>query len=195
MDKSYYRKLSGDLCYLSPICLEDAPRYVEWLNDPEVSVNLLNAHQIISLPGERDWIERAARQNEVFAIVDSATDQLIGNCGLHNVNHVDGIAECGIFIGDKAYWNRGYGTEALSLLLDFAFNLQNLRNVKLDVYEFNQRAIRCYEKCGFKQIGRRRKARTIGGSHYDVIYMDIIAEEFRFPSKVTQSLPGRAEGE
>jgi len=192
MEQRYYRKIVGDLCYLSPVCIEDAPRFVEWLNDLEVAANLALAHQIISVPGERDILERIARENEVYSIVDIETDRLIGNCGLHRVDHINRTADCGLFIGDKDYWGRGYGTDAMKLLLDFAFNLLKLRNVKLDVYEFNTRAIRCYEKCGFKRIGHRRMARRIGGRAYDVIYMDILSEEFECESKVSQTIGAEA---
>ena len=193
-ESKYFKKLSGDLCYLSPIREEDASRYTKWLNDLEISSNLQIAAKIISLSKEKEILAGIAKQNEVLAIVDAETDQLIGNCGLHNVNYIDGIADCGLFIGDKSYWNRGYGTEALTLLLDFAFNLMNLHNVKLDVYEFNHRAIRCYEKCGFKTIGRRRMARNIGGSRYDVIYMDILAEEFGSRSRIAKTIESGQSG-
>lgn len=178
-ERVYYEKIPGERCYLSPIDVDDAAIYAEWLSDPEVSVNLTLTSQIITRFGERELLEKLARSNELFAIVArSEPDRLIGNCGLHQMNHIDRIAECGIFIGDKEFWNRGFGGEALGLLLDFGFHVLNLENIKLNVFEYNTRAIRCYEKLGFRHIGRRRKARRVGGSTYDVLYMDILAEEF-----------------
>ena len=88
-------------------------------------------------------------------------------------------ATLGIFIGEKEERSKGYGTEAIKLLLDFGFNYLNLHEIKLDVYEFNKRAIKCYEKIGFKEYGRRRKCKFINGKYYDSIEMDILAEEFR----------------
>ena len=173
----YFRKLSGPRCYLSPMNLEDAERYVEWLNDPEVAVNLAAAPQIISLAQERQVLECLGREESAFAIVDSQTDTLIGNCALIRVDPVNRCCEFGIFIGDRRFWNRGYGEEATRLALDFAFNFLNLHNVMLQVYAHNPRARRCYEKCGFREIGRRRQARCIGGRAYDVIFMDILAAE------------------
>ena len=82
-------------------------------------------------------------------------------------------------IGNKEFWSRGYGTEALGLLLDFAFAILNLNNVLLEVHAFNTRAIRCYEKVGFKVVGRRRESRLVAGKHYDRIIMDILAREFQ----------------
>jgi RimJ/RimL family protein N-acetyltransferase len=195
-ERIYYEKIGGERCYLSPIRVEDAPRYTEWLADPEIAVNLTLMTRIITLPMEREALDRLARSNETFAIVARGEpDRLIGNCGLHQVNQIDGTAECGIFIGDKTYWNRGYGTEALTLLLDFAFSVLNLRNVMLLVFEYNRRAIRCYEKAGFREIGRRRKARTVGGSSYDIVYMDIIADDFGAGSHIRRLLePGGSSG-
>ena len=73
---------------------------------------------------------------------------------------------------------KGYGTEAINLILDYGFNYLNLNNIKLDVVEFNERAIACYKKCGFKECGRRRKCEFIDGNYYDRISMDILKEEF-----------------
>ena len=84
----------------------------------------------------------------------------------------------GMVIGEKSYWDKGYGQEATKLLLDFAFNLLNLNSIMLGTFSFNERAIRCYEKVGFKEIGRRRQTRIIRDFKYDTILMDMLAEEF-----------------
>lgn len=174
----YFKKIVGSLCYLSPVNPDDAEKYAEMLADLEVAQNLVVAPQIISLPAEREFVERACKTGYIFAIVDLESDALIGNCGLDNVDLINRSSECGIFIGNKQFWNKGYGTEAMCLLLDYAFSLLNLQSVMLQVYDFNTRAIRSYHKCGFKEIGRRRKARIIAGAAHDVIFMDILASEF-----------------
>ena len=66
----------------------------------------------------------------------------------------------------------------MKLILDFGFNYLNLHSIKLDLMEFNERALKCYQKCGFKEYGRRRKCKFINGKYYDSISMDILAEEF-----------------
>ena len=85
------------------------------------------------------------------------------------------------FIGDKDYWGNGYGREALELLLDFGFNILNLNSMNLSVYAYNTQAISCYKKIGFKEAGRLRQAKIIGGNKYDEILMDILACEFKSP--------------
>ena len=94
------------------------------------------------------------------------------------INHIHRTATLGIFIGEDKQWNQGYGTEAIKLLLDYGFRYLNLNNINLNVIEFNKRAQACYKKCGFKEIGKRRKANYTNGKYYDIISMDILAEEF-----------------
>ena len=177
----YYRKLSGSKCYLSPCQPEDAEKWVEWFNDLEVTLPLGDeAYAPCSLERMRDDVHAiAAHQEHVFSIVDLESDCLIGRCALFALDQVNRCAMLGIVIGEKDYWNRGYGRDAVEQLLDYAFNLLNLNSVMLGVFSFNQRGIRSYVKAGFHEIGRRRETRIIGDQKYDLVLMDILAEEFR----------------
>lgn len=176
---AYFKKIVGKRIFLSPVNPEDAETYAKWINDLEISIYLTSAAKIYSLQKERDILEHISKEGYCFAIIDSEKEKLIGNIGLEDVDLVDRKAVLGIFIGDKEYWNKGYGEEAIRLLLDFSFNLLNLNSIMLIVKGFNKRAIRCYEKCGFKLIGIRREATIIGPDKYDEYYMDILASEFR----------------
>ena len=80
--------------------------------------------------------------------------------------------------GGDTIWGKGYGTEATRTILSFAFNELNLHRVELEVYDFNARAIRTYEKAGFRHEGTRRKALFRDGSYHDVHVMGILREEF-----------------
>ncbi len=175
----YFKKLIGEKCYLSPICIEDADQYIEWINDLEVSKNLMMSSSQITLEKEKEILSNMSKnQSQVFGIIDKANDELIGNCSLFSIDHKNGKAEFGIFIGDKSYWNKGFGMEATKLIIDYGFNILNLHNIWLEVYSFNKRAIKSYEKAGFKFLGKRREAKIINGKKYDEIYMDILASEF-----------------
>jgi RimJ/RimL family protein N-acetyltransferase len=176
----YYKRLIGERCYLSPCCSEDAQTWATWFNDLEVTIPLGDeAFLPTGLENERETINHFSKNNShVFDIVTLETDTLIGRCLLFSINQVDRHAMLGILIGEKDHWGNGYGNEATRLLLDHAFNLLNLNNVMLGTFAFNTRAIACYRKVGFKEIGRRRQARIIGGQKYDTIFMDILAEEF-----------------
>ena len=175
----YFKKIVGERIYLSPVNPEDAEKYAEWINDLNVSIYLTSAPKVYSLLKEKEILESLSKEGYCFAIIDSEKDKLIGNIGLEDVDFIDRKAVLGIFIGDKDYWNKGYGTEAIELLLDFSFNLLNLNSIMLIVHAFNKRAIRCYEKCGFKLIGKRREGYIIGPEKFDEYYMDILASEFK----------------
>jgi RimJ/RimL family protein N-acetyltransferase len=179
----YYKKLPGEKCYLSPCRLEDADRWAEWFNDLEVTLPLGDEAYTPSSPeSEQETIREIHKDRaHVFSIVDTKTDQLVGRCLLFNVDPVNRSAMLGIVLGEKSRWDQGYGQEAVKLLLDYGFNLLNLNSVMLGTFSFNERAVRCYEKVGFRVIGRRRKARIIAGDMYDIILMDILAEEFESP--------------
>lgn len=87
-----------------------------------------------------------------YAIIDVETNLLIGNCGLMDLDNINRTAEIGIFIGNKDYWNKGFGTEAIILLCNYAFKYLNLNNIQLRVYSFNLRAIKSYEKLDLRQL-------------------------------------------
>lgn len=172
----YYKKLLGKHIYLSPMNVEDADTYVQWLNDMEVTDRIGSSSRITTLEGEREWISKMSNHYQ-FAIVRLEDNKLIGNCGIENVDHLRQCAEVGLFIGDEENRNKGFGSETLNLLLDYGFDYLNLNNIMLRAFSFNERAIACYKKVGFKEIGRRRKSYYRKGQFYDEVYMDILREE------------------
>ncbi len=174
----YFKKLVGEKVYLSPRNMEDIELYVQWLNDFHTTDYIGRSHQTISIEEEREYLENPMKDEISFAIVDLTKDLLIGTLSLCHINYIKRTATLGIFIGNPEYRSKGYGTEAIKLLLEYAFHYLNLNNIKLDVLEINQRAISCYKKCGFKEYGRRRKCNFINGKYYDTIEMGILAEEF-----------------
>jgi len=172
----YFPKLQGQKVYLSPISLDDAETYAAWLNDLETTRFLVQATKQISLHGEREVLEHLSK-GQNYAIVELGSDRLLGNCGLMDIEETNRTAEVGIFIGLDAARGKGYGTEALRLLCDYAFNVLNLRSLMLRVYDYNERAMASYRKAGFREAGRRRKAHFYGGAYHDVVLMDLLAEE------------------
>jgi len=176
----HYKKLIGKKCYLSPCSLEDAEKWAEWDNDMEVAIPMGDEAYLVSSPDkEKEALsEVIKKQDPVFNIIDLKTDLPVGRCMFFALDKVDRKAMFGIGIGEKSYWNKGYGQEATRLILDYGFNLLNLNGVMLGVFSYNKRAINCYKKVGFKEIGRRRQARIVCGKKYDIVLMDILAEEF-----------------
>ncbi len=171
----------GEKVELSAVQREYLPKYVEWLNDWEVA-QFLNPGipAPFNLEDETHWFENRAKskENMVFAILTLDENKLIGNCGLHNVDLKNRKAVFGIFIGDKNYWGKGCGTDATRTLLRFAFGELGLNRVELEVYDFNPRAMRCYEKAGFRRDGVRRQALYREGNFHDIYLMGILREEW-----------------
>ena len=175
----YFKKIIGERIYLSPLNVDDAEVYTKWMNDYEVSGNLGNYRQVISLNNEKAFLENLASDGQNFAVVLQDNDQLIGNISLNDIDHLNRTATVGIFIGDPENRNRGYGTEAMKLILTYGFKTLNLHNIMLHVHSDNQRAITCYIKSGFREIGRRRDALYKNGSLFDLVYMDILDTDYR----------------
>ncbi len=175
----YFKKLLGEKIYLSPRNTEDVEKFTEWMNDFETTDYIGRSGTVVTIDAEKKYLEEHIKDEATFGIIELETDKLLGSISLEDINHINRTATLGIFIGDKQARNKGYGTEAIRLILDYGFNYLNLNNIKLDVFEFNERAIACYEKCGFKVYGRRRKAKFVNGKYYDIINMDVLAEEFK----------------
>lgn len=170
---------------LGPLTRAAIPAMSRWENDFAVTVWSGDAFEPRSREeAEADYDRRtkSERRNwHGFMIYELATMRHIGDCHLRGIDFVHGTAEMGIMIGEPDCWGKGYGTEAVILLLDFAFTALNLHNVMLDTSSYNERALGAYRRAGFREIGRRRESKRIGGISYDVIFMDCLATEFKSP--------------
>ena len=177
-----FKKLIGENIYLSPPTVDEETiqKFTKWLNDFKVTDYIGRSSTIITIEGEKKWFENQNTDTvHIFFIVSTEDDEVIGSVGLHGIDYISRTATFGIFIGEESGRNKGYGTESFRLILDYGFNYLNLNSIKLDVMEFNDSAIACYKKCGFKEYGRRRKCYFLNGKYYDKIEMDILAEEFK----------------
>lgn len=173
--------ITGEKVALGPHRRELLPLYERWVNDFEVVRTLAIGLHPMTHEAEEAWYHGASTRrgsDEVFTIYERATLRPIGSTGLHNIDYAHRIAEYGIMIGEKDCWGKGYGTEVTTLMLDYGFTVLGLYNIMLTAYEFNERGIRAYLRAGFREIGRRRQARRLGGRAYDVVYMDCLATEF-----------------
>lgn len=179
----YFKKIVGDRIYLSPRNSEDVEIFTKWLNDFQVTDYTNRSGQLVTLDGEKKYLEQIQTDGACFAIVTLESDQMIGTVSLENIDKENQSAVLGIFIGEADYRNKGYGTEAIKLILEYGFNYLNLNSIQLTVFDFNERGKACYRKCGFKEMGRRRKSRFLNGKFHDTIYMDILREEFRQEGK------------
>lgn len=161
---------------------EDIELALKYFNDPEVKRFLLPGIPYpLTLHEEQKWFEAisAFKDSYDFALETLDKGHFIGGCSISNVQWKNSVATIGISIGDKEYWGNGYGTDALKVLLSFIFNEMNINKVNLTVYSFNERAIKSYEKCGFKVEGILRQEIFKDGKYYDKVAMGILREEFK----------------
>jgi len=171
--------LVGDKVYLRPIEPSDVPSLQQWMNDREVAINLRFVRPFTEAM-ERSFVDRMSQGDDVaLAIVTRTGDRCIGTAGLMQVNWRDRSAGFGISIGDKSHWNRGIGTEVTRMVVAHAFEDMNLHRVWLDVYVYNARGIRAYEKAGFTREGVQREAHWSEGAYHDVVVMSILSHEWR----------------
>jgi len=147
--------LSGEKVNLRPLRRGDVDQRVAWLNDAE-TVRLftgsepMRAYERVDAERWRQTLE--ADLTAVVWAVETKQHQHIGDLDLHNMDRQAGLAKLTILIGDKAFWDSGCGTDAVKTMLRYAFLDLGLESVGLRVYNFNKRAIRCYEKCGFAWV-------------------------------------------
>jgi RimJ/RimL family protein N-acetyltransferase len=185
--------IQGERVRLRAAEREDVKHYYEWVNDPEVTRNLALYLPMSNVEEER-WFERMLQgdpNEKVLAIEvrdgirtgDDKGWKLIGNCGVFSIEWVNRHAEVGIMIGDKTCWDKGYGTEVMTLLVRHCFETLNLNRVFLRVYADNLRGKRAYEKAGFVEEGRMREAVFKRGRYDDVILMSVLRSEWNVHGK------------
>lgn len=173
------RKLIGEICYLSPIDNREAEKVAKWSNDIDIAIRTGDISDMITYEIQKSYLEGMnSSRGYGFYIVRKEDDEVIGIGRLMRINFINRNAIMGMFIGEKSDRNRGIGTEATKLLLDFGFNILNLRNIMIETFSFNEAAIKACKKCGFKEIGRRRKSIIYGKHEYDEVFMDMLSEEF-----------------
>jgi len=170
--------IQGKRIRLRGIERSDVPTFVRWFNDPEVTMYLRMYLPMSQAEEERWFEEHLERKSGVIFGIETTDGRLIGNCGLEGIDWKERRATLGIAIGEKEYWGQGYGADAITTLLRFAFTQMNLHRIQLTVYSYNERAKRCYEKCGFRHEGTLRESHFYGGRYHDELMMGILCEEF-----------------
>ncbi len=170
---------------LRAVTREDLAAFVRWFNDPDVT-QFLSRIWPLSMEEEEDWFQRVLSRPRwerplSIEVREGRAWVLIGTVGFSKIDWLNRWAELGIAIGEKAYWDQGYGTEAVQAMVAIAFTLLNLNRVQLEVYEFNHRGRKAYEKVGFRLEGRRRQARYLGGRYHDSLIMAVLREEWEPP--------------
>ncbi|HYM16734.1 MAG TPA: GNAT family protein [Dehalococcoidia bacterium] len=173
--------IEGSLVRLRPIEMADLDRYHAWINDAEVT-RFLNMRYGVSRAAEEAWLAGRTAQPLSYANVGFAIDTKdgvhIGGIDFHHALPEDRAARLGITIGDRTYWSRGYGTDAMRTFVRFGFAEMNLNRIDLTVDERNARAIACYQRCGFVEEARLRQDRYSDGAYHDTLIMALLRDDW-----------------
>jgi RimJ/RimL family protein N-acetyltransferase len=159
-----------------------AENWSKWWHDSEYGRLLdMDPAHLRSPKSTREWLEKAMEKDPpeiwLFGIRTLEDDKLIGFVDLSGVS-AHGDCFVGIGLGDREYWGKGYGTDAMKLALRFAFVELGLHRVSLDVFDYNSRGVKSYEKAGFRREGVEREMLLRDGKRYDVIFMGVLRDEW-----------------
>ena len=174
------KQLEGERVELRRHARANYPLYAEWYGDPEV----WRLTSWAASPLGRSAVERLFEDRELsstddsFAIHVKGEDAPIGVISLMNVSEANESADLSVIVGHPEDRHHGYGAEAIGLLLDYAFGTLRLNRVGLSVFAFNEEAISTYERLGFREEGRLRRAVRRGDAFYDAILMSVLGEEW-----------------
>ena len=180
-------RILGERVMLREYREEDFSAIRAWVNDPEttkyLSGRFLMPHTALQTEQYMQEILSGKASGYRFVIALRADGAYLGQADFFYVDPVSRCTEMGIVLGSEAARGRGYGREALGLLLKFGFESLNLHRVWLDVYAENARAIRCYEACGFQKEGVLRAQEFSRGAYHDIVRMGLLQEEWAAHAK------------
>ncbi|HEX8411693.1 MAG TPA: GNAT family protein [Thermoanaerobaculia bacterium] len=173
--------IAGEHVILRAFERDDAERCYRWMNDPNI-VRTLKTRYPIAFQNEIEWLDRAMHvsvndSERHFAIEKKDDRSHIGNASIHDIEWVSRTAEFGLFIGEPSAWNKGFGSDAIRTLVRFAFDEMNLRKLRNNVFDYNDRAKHILETQGFVQEGRLRKEFYREGSYHDIVLLSIFRGE------------------
>jgi len=172
--------LQGKQVALVPIEKEHLANYVPWFADQDV-LEFFGFYTPMNLAQEKVWWEEQNKNPERINFAVEFEGQHIGGCGFAGFDRKNQNAEVGIFIGVKSLWGQGLGQDILTTLVDYGFQQLNLHRIYLRVFAGNERAVRAYEKVGFKHEGRFRESEWRHGRWHDMLYMSILRNEWQRP--------------
>ncbi|MBM7561342.1 GNAT family N-acetyltransferase [Fusibacter tunisiensis] len=173
--------LDGKKVRLRAYHKEDLETVVTLINDPDVKKLLTPGIPFpYTLEDENKWYESISGNSTGlynFAIETLEDSVYLGGCGINSIDWKNSVAVIGIFIGRKDYWGKGFGTDAMEVLIDFIFDQMNIRKIRLNVFEFNVRAYKSYLKCGFKVEGTLKAEIFRDGRYYDEYIMGLFRDD------------------
>lgn len=182
--------LRGELVRLTVEDPETMAKLISrWATDSEFDRLLdWDPARLSSVKACQKWFEKDFEDEkcQAFAIRTLKGDRIIGEIGLDGIRWTHGDCFVGIGLGEREFWGKGYGTDAMRIILRYAFTELNLQRVTLDVFEYNPRGVRSYEKVGFVHEGRERGSLLRDGRRWDLIFMGILRADWLRQEKERQ---------
>lgn len=176
--------LRGEKTTLRPLLLSDALRLTKWMQDREVVKLVRGQEKKLTLKEVKKWIRGFPKDKESKHFAIETLDGIhIGSIDFKFLDLRNRNGEIGITIGDKRFWNKGYGTDAIQTLMVYGFKGLKLHRIDLAVFSYNKRAIAVYKKLGFKKEGESREQVLWGKRFYNSILMGILSREWRKQNK------------
>lgn len=171
--------IAGEHIILRAFERDDAERCYRWMNDPNI-VRTLKSRYPIAFQNEIEWLEGAMQASATerhFAIEKKDDRSHIGNASVHDIDWVSRTAWFGLFIGEPTAWNRGFGGDAIHTLVRFAFEEMNLRKLRINVFEYNERARHVLVTHGFVEEGKLRREFYREGTYHDIVVLSIFRSD------------------
>jgi len=168
--------LTGTTTFLNKFDPSDRQKILEWRNSPDLK-RLTGPGLFIPVHDSEIDLDDSDQKFQ-FAIRARADETLLGWIALQNISWTNRIAELSIYIGDDSHRGVGHGSDAITVILEFAFNELNLHRVQLEVVSYNDHAIAVYEKQGFIREGALRDYGERGGSRFDLYVYGMLRHEF-----------------
>lgn len=172
--------IRGEKIGLGPILKTDVPRMCEWFDELVLFTQLGRPGHFQTEEDSTDWYTNNSRPTDKsvqFAIIELASNQHVGNCGLFDIHPIRGSATFGIGIGVASARGKGFGTEATRLICEYGFFFRNLYHISLAVAAYNSSGVRAYTRAGFREVGRYRGRWVLGGQRIDEILMELTRDE------------------
>jgi|ETNmetMinimDraft_23_1059889.scaffolds.fasta_scaffold67049_2 RimJ/RimL family protein N-acetyltransferase len=194
MVPSHRNRLEGQHVKLSGLCEKDAATIADWRSDTRF-LELWNTDPLVDRidTSVAAWIRAlsADKSQLVFGVRVRETSELVGIADLSEIEWPNRVASLGLGIGNPAHWGRGWGTETLRILVDYAFTDLNLYRLQLTVLADNDRAIRLYERIGFQHEGTFREFRERDGGRFDMLLYGLLLPEWQNRSDPTTAATKR----
>src|SRR5437763_7808836 len=170
--------IAGEHVILRAFAREDAERCYRWMNDPNI-VRTLKTRYPIAFQSEMEWIESAMHSTSTerhFAIERRDDRSHVGNASIHDIDWVSRTGWFGLFVGEPTAWNRGFGSDAIQTLVRFAFDEMNLVKLRVNVFDYNERAKHVLLGHGFVEEGKLAREFYREGAYHDIVILSKFGE-------------------